>query len=172
MLLPALRTVSGKWRLQHVICCGESLLPATVSAFYDAAMSRGEHTHLHNVYGPTEASMTHHVCMHGASEVLIGEPIDNTTVHDTTRRWSVLARALRGGLRASAETAAARVCARCGFWTRRAGSRPSVPPPRFASVGSWRPATSVRPSSLRRDSCPTLSSPPTAPAAGSWPRSG
>ena len=64
---------------------GEAMLPASVEAFYDAVARHGNFTLLHNVYGPTEASMTHHVCVLGASEVLIGEPIDNTTVRDATR---------------------------------------------------------------------------------------
>jgi non-ribosomal peptide synthetase component F len=73
MLLPALRSVDGAWKLRHVVCCGEALLPSTVDAFYDAVASRSEQaatpasaaTRLHNVYGPTEASMTQHVCVRG-----------------------------------------------------------------------------------------------------------
>ena len=91
MLLQALSSNQGPWHLRHVICCGEALLPSTVDRFYDTIASRtkesGLDTRLHNVYGPTEASMTHHVCAPGASEVSIGEPIDNTTVR--CRRQSV-----------------------------------------------------------------------------------
>ena len=85
MMLPALRGVEAEWHLRHVICCGEAMLPASLDAFCDAVASHGDSTQLHNVYGPTEASMTHHLCVPGASEVLIGEPIDNTTVRDATR---------------------------------------------------------------------------------------
>ena len=85
MMLPALRGVEAEWHLRHVICCGEAMLPSMVDAFDGGCARHGNSTQLHNVYGPTEASMTHHVCVQGASEVLIGEPIDNTTVRDATR---------------------------------------------------------------------------------------
>jgi non-ribosomal peptide synthetase component F len=138
MLLHVLRADKGPWRLRHVICCGEALLPSTVDKFHEAVASRVVPTDLHNVYGPTEASMTHHVCVQSAPEVLIGGPIDNTTVRDDlafthTPVWP---------------TSVARCTfRRCGFSTRRrAGWHPSGFPPRFVLRDFWQTATSASPS--------------------------
>ena len=79
MLLPSLHSTKT-CHLRNVVCCGEVLLPLTVERFYAAAAAKFRTATLHNLYGPTEGSMTHHVCKRGAAEVLIGGPIDNTTV--------------------------------------------------------------------------------------------
>ena len=88
MLLPSLRGVTRDLGLRHVVCCGEALLPRTVESFYATVAATARPPQLHNVYGPTEASMTHQTCLRGTPEVLIGEPIHNTTIWllDSTQR--------------------------------------------------------------------------------------
>ena len=68
--------------LRHVVCCGEALSSATVARFYAQMAGMGNRgVEIHNLYGPTEGSMTWHRCARAAgAEVLIGSPIDNTTV--------------------------------------------------------------------------------------------
>ena len=68
--------------LRHVVCCGEALSSATVARFYAQMAGMGNRgVEIHNLYGPTEGSMTWHRCARTAgAEVLIGSPIDNTTV--------------------------------------------------------------------------------------------
>ena len=68
--------------LRHVVCCGEALSSATVARFYAQLAGMGNRgVEIHNLYGPTEGSMTWHRCARTAgAEVLIGSPIDNTTV--------------------------------------------------------------------------------------------
>eukprot|EP01062_Namystynia_karyoxenos_P006368 TRINITY_DN12228_c0_g1_i1.p1 TRINITY_DN12228_c0_g1~~TRINITY_DN12228_c0_g1_i1.p1 ORF type:complete len:2659 (+),score=731.76 TRINITY_DN12228_c0_g1_i1:160-7977(+) len=68
--------------LRHVIQCGEAL-PATLAhSFYQAFA--GTRIRLHNLYGPTEASMTYWRVprsIQPGDDVLIGAPIDNTTLY-------------------------------------------------------------------------------------------
>ena len=150
MLLHALRDVKAQCRIRHVICCGEALPPATVTAFYDMIASRAETTQLHNVYGPTEASMTHHTCVAGEAEVLIGKPIDNTTVriHHTpvnaARRRRLADASVRSQrLHPPLSGKHARACVlRCGSSTHRAGWCLSARRARFALVASSPQATS------------------------------
>jgi hypothetical protein len=65
---------SGAPHLRHVVCCGEALAIATVTRFYDALIS----SELHNLYGPTEGSMTWFACPRGCVQMLVGKPISNT----------------------------------------------------------------------------------------------
>jgi len=62
--------------LHHAICCGEVLSIGTADRFH-ALLPSAE---LHNLYGPTEGSMTWFPVPQGTGEVLIGKPISNTTV--------------------------------------------------------------------------------------------
>jgi hypothetical protein len=151
MLLHALRGVDGPWRLRHVVCCGESLPPSIVKGFCDAAhIVDGAPTRLHNVYGPTEAAMTHHVCVPNAPEVLIGKPIDNATVCGSPARTHKRRRGHVCGVRcarciavhaSSAECKPAFGRRRFGSSTHRAGSCPSAHLGRYALAGSSRLAT-------------------------------
>ena len=63
-------------QLRHLVCCGEALSAATVGRFYATFHSAA----IHNLYGPTEGSMTWFPCPRGCEEVLIGKPISNTVV--------------------------------------------------------------------------------------------
>jgi amino acid adenylation domain-containing protein len=69
--------------LEHIICCGEALQASVCQLFY----AQQPTARLHNLYGPTEGSMTYFRCpVPDANhreieyEVLIGRPIDNTSV--------------------------------------------------------------------------------------------
>ena len=86
--------------LRHVVCCGEALRPEVVRSFHaylgasssvhaKAKLLRGssqggakeEACELHNLYGPTEGSMTWERCTDiDPPETLIGTPIDDTIV--------------------------------------------------------------------------------------------
>ena len=77
--------------LRHVVCCGEALPLSTVKLFHrsvlDAALlalAEGAGVapacELHNLYGPTEGSMTSFTCPAATTSVLIGKPIGNTVV--------------------------------------------------------------------------------------------
>ena len=84
--------------LRHVICCGEALSLSTVKLFHRAVLSATALTltnakdtqsgtgttkadcELHNLYGPTEGSMTHSRCLASDMAVSIGKPIGNTVV--------------------------------------------------------------------------------------------
>ena len=86
MLLGSLSQLPAKAlpALRHIVCCGEPLKLQTVQNFH-ARMAR--HQQIHNVYGPTEASMTWHPCLRGAAvpdaarlSMPIGRAIDNTVV--------------------------------------------------------------------------------------------
>ena len=74
-------------RLRHIVCCGEPLQIATAVRFYE--LGRGSAgclsatAVLHNVYGPTEASMTAYrvpSTVNTKSEMCIGTAISNTVV--------------------------------------------------------------------------------------------
>lgn len=65
--------------LRHVVCCGEALSISTVRRFYEVFAK----SQLHNLYGPTEGSMTWFPCERGCDEVHIGKPIGNTVVVST-----------------------------------------------------------------------------------------
>jgi amino acid adenylation domain-containing protein/thioester reductase-like protein len=76
--------------LRHLICAGEALLPDLVLQFDERCASAGLSTRLHNLYGPSEATIdsTMHSCVRGESADLpgrdslpIGRPISNTVVH-------------------------------------------------------------------------------------------
>ena len=62
--------------LRHVVCCGEALSASTVRRFYEVFTS----AQIHNLYGPTEGSMTWFPCGRGCDEVHIGKAIGNTVV--------------------------------------------------------------------------------------------
>ena len=184
MLLQALRVVGGPWNLRHVVCCGEPLLPSTVNQFYDVVASRRASTQLHNVYGPTEASMTQHLCEPGSTEVLIGEPIDNTAVWLLDEAQCLAPVGTPAGERQRDRL----------FTTAHPASpteaslplpmlaslpptvMPSLPPSvlwqSFALEGSWRRATWRSLSSAQRASCPTHCWTSRAAAAASYKRSG
>ena len=77
--------------LRHAVCCGEVLPLSTVKLFHRAvldaailALSEGggdaPSCELHNLYGPTEGSMTSFGCPAATTQVLIGQPIGNTVV--------------------------------------------------------------------------------------------
>lgn len=82
--------------LRHVVCCGEALRPAVVERFYalvqdvqgtNEPKSSGKGgsvtngAELHNLYGPTEGSMTWERCTEPhPTEILVGTPIDDTVV--------------------------------------------------------------------------------------------
>ncbi len=83
--------------LRHLICAGEALPPDLVTRFDERCLTAGMPTRLHNLYGPSEATIdaTMHSCPrghdgdglgHGA--VPIGRPVSNTAVHvlDQDRR--------------------------------------------------------------------------------------
>ena len=86
-LLPHLAQRQRGWRgtgrsaastLRHIVCCGEALRPETVRRTL-GALPAG--VRLHNLYGPTEGSMTWEPCDDPqATEVLIGHSIDDTVV--------------------------------------------------------------------------------------------
>jgi len=74
--------------LRHVIACGEVLSAETATAFAHVM----PHASLHNLYGPTEGSMTWRTCQPDdppRADVLIGRPIDNTFVF-LLDRWQKL----------------------------------------------------------------------------------
>ena len=64
--------------LRHIVCCGEALRPETVARMHSRLHGRVQ---LHNLYGPTEGSMTWEKCEDAQPrEVLIGRSIDDTVV--------------------------------------------------------------------------------------------
>ena len=67
--------------LRHVFCGGEAMAPSLIRRFYSCLPQ----AQLHNVYGPTEASMhvTHWKCPRSDQDatVPIGKPVGNTQVH-------------------------------------------------------------------------------------------
>lgn len=63
--------------LRHIVLCGEALSVGTVRNFHARL---GKTCELHNLYGPTEGSMTWFVVGAGCEDVLIGKPIENTAV--------------------------------------------------------------------------------------------
>ncbi|MFT7465385.1 MAG: amino acid adenylation domain-containing protein, partial [Pseudohongiellaceae bacterium] len=76
--------------LRHLICAGEALLPDLVARFDERCLAAGLPTQLHNLYGPSEATIdsTMHSCQRGTGEIAqgreavpIGRPISNTVVH-------------------------------------------------------------------------------------------
>ena len=96
-LLPFLTQPRTSWRrghtshsLRHIVVCGEALRPDTVRRFHTALGTRSHAkrvpdsekvVQLHNLYGPTEGSMTYMACTDPEpAEVLIGRPIDDTVV--------------------------------------------------------------------------------------------
>lgn len=63
--------------LQHIICCGEALHTTTTKRCAGLIPL----CQVHNVYGPTEGSMTLFTCTHPLQqEILIGKPISDTVV--------------------------------------------------------------------------------------------
>ena len=75
--------------LRHIVCCGEALPTSTVASFHAvvdrlqqmaAAGSAHPRCELHNLYGPTEGSMTAFPCPPSTVAILIGKPIANTVV--------------------------------------------------------------------------------------------
>jgi len=62
--------------LRHVVCCGEALTVGTVRRFYE----RFDDAEIHNVYGPTEGSMSWYPCSRDCTHVHIGKPISNTAI--------------------------------------------------------------------------------------------
>jgi amino acid adenylation domain-containing protein len=65
--------------LRIVFTCGEALPPSVISAFFQ----QFEKTQLHDMYGPTEATieMTHWACQTGFKESVIGRAICNFKVY-------------------------------------------------------------------------------------------
>ena len=79
VLLPLLTEVPHC--IREVICCGETLMASAARRFYCGQSS----WRLHNVYGPTEGSITWYDCPRTPGEfpmadVPIGEPISNTVL--------------------------------------------------------------------------------------------
>ena len=135
MLLSSLKSVPvADLQLRHVVCCGEALLSSTADALLAEVAARGQGLQLHNVYGPTEASMTHHVCLGSGAEVTIGGPIDNTTVR--------LASVSHANESHSPDTPSPASCGRCGCSTIRCGLRRSARRPRSSSAGRLQLGTS------------------------------
>jgi amino acid adenylation domain-containing protein len=76
--------------LRRVICGGEQLTPELRDRFFSKTSQSGMSVELHNIYGPTEATIgtTYWTCLpeHAGQPVPIGRPVANTQVY-ILDRW-------------------------------------------------------------------------------------